>query len=274
MRRITGKTMMPWVERLNRITGVSHEFLHYNLISPDGRTILGFTPKAGCTVVVQLFFKELNRLDEACAYSEWIHDFREHDQHTYRWSPALHWTRSTTKIKFVRNPLTRLVSAYNHAAMKPTIFPHFERELGIEKREDATFLGLLEWLEASVEHEGWKGIDPHFWPQVTPEEQSGRYPYDRYVPMESLPQGWEEIRELLGWSTRADDQLFSSVHHRTRRKTELDAVWNRPFHEVAPGTGRHRPLPEYFEFYNPELIERVARLYAEDFALLPYSAAL
>jgi len=266
--------MMPWVERLNKSQGVSWEFLTYNLISPDGHTILGFSPKAGCTVVVQLFLKELNRLDEARAFSDWIHDFREHDQRTYRWSPALHWNRSATKIKFVRHPLKRLVSGYNHAAMNPAVFRDLNRALGIENREDATFLGLWEWLEATVKREGWNRIDPHFWPQVTPEEQSGRYRYDRYVPIESLPEGWEEIRELLGWSTKADADLFRSVHHRIRRETGMDEVWNRPFHEIAPGTGRHRPLPEYHEFYNPELMERVARLYAEDFALLPYTPAL
>ncbi len=90
------KWMYEGINKLYRKFGYDVLFLNQNLVSSDARLILGFSPKAGCSVAVKWFFYHQGLLDEALAYHRWVHRYRQDVfQASYKCSPVLHWNRIT-----------------------------------------------------------------------------------------------------------------------------------------------------------------------------------
>ncbi|MFM8708042.1 MAG: sulfotransferase family 2 domain-containing protein, partial [Planctomycetia bacterium] len=79
-----------------------------------------WSAKSGCTTVLKWFLAQTGLLDEALAYSRWVHDYREH-----KLFAARGYLRQcdrifrrdhddTTVVKVIRDPATRAVSSYLH----------------------------------------------------------------------------------------------------------------------------------------------------------------
>lgn len=259
------------INKLNRTFGYDVPFLARNLVSTDARLILGFSPKAGCSVAVKWLLYHEGLLDEALAYHRWVHRYRQEVfQASYKWSPVLHWNRHAVKVKVVRNPYHRLVSGYNHAMMAHNIGSHIESIWGILDRTSLSFERFVHHLEQHVNADGWDSVDTHFTPQVLKPELQGRVKYDEILRVEDYPENLHALGRKLGYPKQAPEEVFGSPHHRKRTTTSYTDVWNMPFRELNPELDAKAVFPDFHEYYTPELRERVARLFADDFALYGY----
>ena len=83
------------------------------LIDRERKIIMDWSPKVGCTILTKMFLTQMGLLEEALAYNPWIHEYRmfvfykDHlvSREDLR-NPEFY------KFKVVRNPYSRVVSAY------------------------------------------------------------------------------------------------------------------------------------------------------------------
>ena len=137
-----------------------------------------WSAKSGCTTVLKWFLHQTGRMDEATAFSEWMHDFREQRLFTepgYRWQCERlfkHGRPQTSIIKVIRDPAARAVSSFlhflrrggdverwTHAARVAQwkVVAHLEGQRGISFRQFLLFVTAQQLIRSE--------IDPHFRPQ-------------------------------------------------------------------------------------------------------------
>src|SRR5215813_12880764 len=85
--------------------------------------VILWSEKSNCTAVAKWFFLQIGRLDEALAYSPWIHDFEikvyKTGDYIRRCVDAIN--SGAKVVKFVREPYARTYSGYLELCR-----PHFD----------------------------------------------------------------------------------------------------------------------------------------------------
>ena len=227
-----------------------------------------WSAKAGCTFAVKWFLLQRGELDEALAYSSWIHDYRTQ---VYRKSEAYQQGVHRAEfgkfryIRLVRNPFSRAVSSYLHFIR--TVGDHafhapFNEFLGrdIEGPEGATFADFCDFLLVT----DTARCDVHYRRQAHPMEVDGLIDVDHVVHLERLAEELPPVARKYGLIEASIDDLSAS-HHNTRRKEGAGFAGETVFRRTEEDT-----YPDYRAFYNDTLAEKIRQVYAEDFRRYGY----
>jgi hypothetical protein len=249
---------------LNELTGVSHRFSSTQIWAPKQDLIVGWTPKAGCTVVKRHVYDFLGLRDDVEKTGKWVQFYSHLYIRKHLIIPALHWKKVKWRIKFVRNPYHRFVSSYTYAMGFPNMVSGITEDLNCNLH-DISFEMFTDWVEQSQRKKGWNKIDSHIRPQYHREEE--RYPYNRIIHIEQMQEEMEALAREGGPKFNFTEEFRNSWHHRKRAKSDVDAVWKRSFKQIRKPEG----LPDYPQFYTPELRARVAHLFQDDFEKYGYA---
>ncbi len=250
------------------------------LYDPSFPYILFWSQKSGCTTVVKWFFAQLGLLDEALAYSNWIHDYEGQvfkKRKFYRRELADALNAGTHKaVKIVRDPMARAPSSFLVLAERGAILErrhHWSQDhwslvnewLTARGKPVEPGLSFLDHLEMVKEYEGREphSINQHLSPQFVAGEEN-------YV-QEVIP-----IERFANWATglggtdgiKAIDMASISElrhHHQvTERRTKQfeESAETIPIARGAFANGR---FPSSKVFINERTKPLIREAYKADF---------
>ena len=243
------------------------------LFLEDRDIALLWSAKSGCTLAVKWFFFQRGELAKALDYSSWIHDYRID---VYRTSAAfqagVHRAQygKMRYIRFVRNPFSRAVSSYLHMVRTvgdEDFHQPFNEFLGrdFEKDGGATFRDFVDFLS----HIDVRHCDIHYQQQVHHLETENLIDVDYVVHLENVEKELRDVTKFYGLIPASVTELSSSSHNTTR------SVSGSMFAGDIPHIRTEADIyPDYPDFYDAELVERIAGIYSEDFNRYGYSPVL
>jgi hypothetical protein len=182
-----------------------------------------WSAKSGCTTILKWFLRQTGRLDEALAYSDWVHDYRERQLFTaptYRWQCERLFKRGragTSIIKVIRDPASRAVSSFLHflrCGADVGNWPHAARvaqwkmiaglrgQRGVSFRQFLLFVSAQQLIRATT--------DPHFRPQYDGLQDPR---VDSFLLLEDLAAGLRAVEERHGLPHVDLRGLSRSSHH-------------------------------------------------------------
>jgi hypothetical protein len=173
--------------------------------------------------VLKWFLTQNGLLDEALAYSDWVHDYRHEKLFTSKDYVCQcerlfkHSHRDTYIIRVIRDPATRAVSSFLHFVRYghdvehwpyAAIVTQWKSAAGLQHQPGLSFRQFLmfviaQQLNASV-------LDPHFRPQHDAQQDSC---VDAHVRLEDLADGLRDIENRTGLPHVDIHQLSQSGHH-------------------------------------------------------------
>ncbi|MFM8708745.1 MAG: hypothetical protein ACKOHK_11890 [Planctomycetia bacterium] len=183
-----------------------------------------WSAKSGCTTVLKWFLRQTGRLDEALAYSDWVHNYREHrlfTAPTYRWQCERlfkHGRPGTSIIKAIRDPASRAVSSFLHFLRRGGDVKHWahaarvaqwkaiaklDRQPGISFRQFLLFVNAQQLIRVET--------DPHFRPQYDALQDRR---VDTFLQLEDLATGLEAVELRHGLPHIDLHGLSQSAHHK------------------------------------------------------------
>jgi hypothetical protein len=228
--------------------------------------IIDWSAKAGCTVAIKMWFDYLGVLEDANRYSyprKWIHDFRvDVFYERFGYANQSHIDSSDfIKIKYVRNPFTRVVSSYLHG-IRSKLFssrfcPHWPDNIG-DKNEISfyEFVNLL-FDEKFLCSGGGHWRIQNMYPDIN---------YDEVVKIEKLQDGVENLNKKYNLNLKWD---FGSGHH-LKKKTKIDNFYEKSASDVLKYLDENKEVPTYDSFYNNEIKEMVYKIYEVDIETYGY----
>ncbi|MBU0577413.1 sulfotransferase family protein [Patescibacteria group bacterium] len=227
------------------------------------KIIMDWNAKAGCTVCVKMFFRNMGILQKALDYSastknrKWVHDYR----------PIFYKSNGVTKedledpsyfkFKVARNPYSRVISSYIFAMKGQYVDEEIMKVLKL-KTKDISFSQFITYLskidlETCNQH--------HELQKKRYEKESS--PFDYIAKLENIDEEIKNINKLAGTHFSLDG--LSSTHHASTNNDIQKNVSNEPWSKIKD------QIPNYKYFYNPELIKKVGRIYKEDIEEYGYS---
>jgi len=240
------------------------------LIFPEKKLALLWSAKSGCTFALKWFFFQMNLLDEALRYDNWIHNYRqlvyvnsnEYNEHI---QDILENT-GYTLFKVVRDPFTRTVSSYIHAIrtgyadQELTVFlrrPVQKDSSSFTFREFMDFLGAIDLDFCDIHHKV----------QVHLIERLGMVPRPTIIKLESIRTSLETIELQHNLRRSSYDALRASEHH-SNYTTSHGFCGDHQFDSST------REFPGYRSFYDNNIVGQVTGLYEEDFEAYDYPLTL
>jgi hypothetical protein len=226
-----------------------------------------WSAKAACTTAVTWAFLHDGLLDEAIAYSSWIHRYRlrryqKSERYRSRLRQLGRYTRFVAKV--VRNPYERAVSSFIHAHRYGYEDQPLSDMLGrpVDKHRRFSFREFVQYLEQI----DLTICNTHHRRQSSPLERHvlfGLKP-NRIIRIEDgLEQALGEVERQFGLPpSDFSNPIFRSWHHTSRRPSEGPAADRM---DIQP-----QNTPPAAAFYDDDLTQRVARLYDEDFVRYGY----
>lgn len=225
------------------------------LVDPQRKVLLALTPRAGCTICTQMFFREMGILDEALRYDPWVHKYRiEVYNEKNPFIGSVLRDAEYFRMKVVRDPYRRAVSSYRFVMQRHSLLLP-----GDLSEEDLTFRGFLNFLET----QDLASADVHYGLQKDCFERKLPDVYHRILKIESLAEDIAEVNRLLG--TGYDPSGLRSPHHASYdpliREFAADQKWS-----VIKDS-----LPDYSFFYDENTARQVRDLYRADFETYHYA---
>ena len=167
-----------------------------------------WSAKSGCTTVLKWFLAQTGLLDEALAYNDWIHAYRQDKlfatkgyavqcERLFKTSQ-----RNTVIIRVIRDPASRAVSSFLHFLRNEHDLEHWpdaaeltrwKAAVGLAGQQGLSFQQFLMYVAAQQVNR--RLVDPHFRPQYD-EQQDSRV--DTYVRLEDLSAGLRAVEERCG----------------------------------------------------------------------------
>lgn len=240
------------------------------LVDHKNKLIMDWNEKAGCTVLVHMFFEHMGLIDEALSYSKWIHDYR---QQVFSKLNVVRYIDLEQlpyfKFKVVRNPYNRVVSSYLTIMRQikerlPRVYnKNFEKNKLEIKRlldvedVDISFRQFVDYLSLV----DIRNCDNHYEQQRKAYED--RVKWDKLCKLETIKNDLLEVNKKAGVQLRIADK--TSVHHFRKNQNMKMNVSDIKWSNMKDN------IPEYIHFYTPDLVYKVAEIYSEDFEAYQYS---
>lgn len=256
----------------------------YPLINEEKKFLVFWTPRCGCTTISHWFFRGIGKDEDLMKtppsdVGAKVHWYRDREffrgktlvskvmNRYFHMIPrlrALYRDPSYYKFTVVRNPYARIVSSY--LGMVSNTNP--AAGLGIFSRDGdkASFVEFLRILESN------KSIrqNPHFRPQTENDCWQPGVRLDKVIKLEELSDGILDVNTRFDlsvpivrlYTTRKVQSEFSRSNFSVMRCSELEKVCR-----AKDGTISY---PGYKEFFTPETLELVNRIYARDIAEFDY----
>ena len=225
------------------------------------KIILDWSPKAGCTILTKMFFRNMGLLDEALQYDSWVHEYRMHvfsKNHSINIEDLKN--PSFYKIKVVRNPFDRVVSSYIHTMEHETMHQPVKKALW-RWNANISFKSFINFLSKVDLHT----CDPHYSLQKKNFEYELNPCFDEIIRLEHLQDAINDLNERK--NLKFDLHGLSSSHHHKKNhdiKTDVSTVkWSNLKDNI----------PVYRQFYTEELLVKVYDLYRDDFETYGYTMA-
>ncbi len=203
----------------------------------------------------------------AADYFGWIHQFRTkvyYESRRYNVSVKRYTPEHYRHIRIVRDPFSRVVSAYLHGLEQGYAHQRIAHFLGEDRAY--SFREFVAWLSTlNLAHD-----NIHFSFQSTVAERNGTLELDELIRIEDgLEKRLAEVEQRLGLESTdfADGQL------RSKHRNDYAGVATFAG-DVAHEPGAKPAAPSYEWFYDQSLVAQVATLYACDFAMYGYSTEL
>jgi len=243
------------------------------LVDANQKIVLMWVPKSGSTFGVNWFFAQRGLLFEAQKHYKFIHRYRDE---VYRFSTEhrkslggyLKKPHDYSVIKIVRHPLKRAVSSYIHAVKYKFAYKEISHFLGRNVNQERgfsfrEFVGYLESININT-------CNIHFRSQVHPLEKSGKITIDYLIDLEDSVEKLGELERKLGLH-QTDLTLFMESKHHTIR-TEVEGFYGDriDYYGRKKKRGRKIVTPPAANFYDENLLEKVGKIYAEDFERYGY----
>lgn len=215
------------------------------LIDRKRKLIMGWSPKAGCTVAVKMFLDHMGLLEEALRHNPWVHNYREYVFYKNHPPPTSEEHRDVRYFKFkvVRNPYDRAVSSFLH---------------WIRRGRLGSFRDFLE-----EQKDRKTPINFHFAPQYC------EHKYNRIVKIESFAEEMAKINGELGTAFRLGTTFrtdFSIEHGMVQAEPKGVCVSQVRFAAPLPAI-----VPAYRDFYDVACRRDVESLYRDDFLCYGYA---
>jgi hypothetical protein len=233
-----------------------------SLINHQKRIIMDWSPKAGCTVLTKMFFRNMGLLEEALSFDPWVHEYRmKVFSVNHPVTRADYKNPEFYRFKVVRNPYSRVVSSYImvmkdarlqylHKTIKKTLW-RWNVNISF-----STFVKFLSKVDI-------KSCDPHYSQQKKYFEDEIADCFDQVIKLENLN---GEIAELNRRKSLDFDLTgLTSWHHTSKNENIKENVAKKPWSKIKDR------IPHYGYFYTDELIEKVYKIYKEDFTAYNYS---
>jgi len=217
--------------------------LDRDLYHPSSKVVFGWTPKAGCTVVIKMFLDQCGLLEEALAFYTWVHDFRWSVLEQVECPPH----NTLVRIKFVRNPYSRAVSSYFAVAYHRHLFGMFD---SMDHLSFETFLKYLASGNATWDH--------HFDKQFCQGET-----YHEIIHLEKMDEEIPRLNQMYGLQLK---WKFTSSHHFPK-----DHTMKTDYQGANDFSKNRDPVGSYKAFYNEENRKLVESIYADDFIHYGYT---
>lgn len=182
-----------------------------------------WSAKSGCTTVLKWFLAHNGLLDEARAYSQWVHDYRQNrlfEATGYRRQCERlfkHGSGDTSIVKVIRDPATRAVSSFLHFLRCGHDVEHWpdaedltqwKSAAGIEHEPGLSFRQFLMFV-TEKQLNGFP-LNPHFRPQFDAQQDDR---VDAYIRLENLADGLRAVEDRVGLPHVDLSGLSDSDHH-------------------------------------------------------------
>lgn len=254
------------------------KFIYVNfLINEEQKYAINFSEKSGCTFVAKWFFDQIDLLDDALQYHPFVHRYRNDiyqmkDGHQRSLENLVINPSDYEILKVVRHPLKRAVSAFVHASFtglgpnqrfNGQISHFLKRPINaVSKFSFREFVSFLESLDLM-------SADTHLRPQARSFEIDGSLVPSRIIDLEHTAEELSKFEQELNLKRTDKTKYRGSMHHTKRTET------NEFCGDAIEHFGRDGVVtPEAISFFDDELLERVGKLYREDFARYGYSCSL
>jgi len=251
----------------------SWEYRPLPLHQPGFPVVVCWSAKSGCTTVLKWFLAHNGLLDEALAYSPWIHEYRQQKFQVAgyrRQCERLFRTGHANRfiVKVIRDPATRAVSSFLHFlragddnAQWPatSLVKQWKAAAGIERQSGLTFRQFLTW----VTEQQFKRVvlDPHFRPQFDAQQDSH---VDAYICLEDLAAGLRAVEDFVGLSHVDVHALSESPHHNPMTAGHAWPTVAADF-PADRSTFDQRGTPPAEAFLDPHTLRLIRIVYGEDY---------
>ncbi len=189
----------------------------------DFPLVVSFSPKAGCTTVLKWFLQQNNLLEDAYAYSNWVHDYREqilYKNDMYKEECLKIFTNNPDAyyiIKVIRNPIDRAVSSYIHylrwggitkdwAAVRE--IDNWKRLNGLNTQKGLSFNQFLTFIVFANRSDIY--LDPHFSFQFDAIQDEK---VDIFIPLEKLQNQLSTLEKRFFLKSIDISLISESIHN-------------------------------------------------------------
>jgi len=240
----------------------------------DFPVVVCWSAKSGCTTVLKWFLAHNGLLEEATAYSGWIHDYRQH-----RLERASGYRRQCKKlfndsrrdkyiIKVIRDPASRAVSSFLHVLRVShdtehwpvaIAVAHWKEVAGLSRQRGLSFRQFLQFVNA--EQLKKSSLETHIRPQYDSNQDPRVH---AYVRLENLTVDLELVEEHCELPHVNLGELSKSSHHNLPTATH---AWPANVSEVAADYDTLKELgtPSAKDFLDPETQLLIQTTYWSDY---------
>lgn len=221
------------------------------ILDHKNRILLDWSAKAGSVVMIKMFFRHMNLLEDALAYHHWVHNYCSWYCKNNPVTKKILFSNTYLKLKAVRNPYVRAVSSYiqmvKHHVPDALMDKYFKTD-----RENISFEDFLQYL-----HSLGKLTDGefHYHPQRKDFEGKNDFDFDALIRIESASEDIQEINATH--SFQFDLANISSGHH-------IEKTNDAFFCGELPWKSLLDSVPAYHNFYTLSSIQSVYDLYRDD----------
>lgn len=239
------------------------------LLDRERKIIMDWTPRAACTLAVEMFLEELG-IHKDKDYTGFVHVYRSAHLFPSNVTESMLINNTYYKFKVVRNPYDRVISSYlhmlEHEILRNNIFQHIE-----EYKKDPMGTSFRRFLDYFVYTTGIFIDGGHFKPQSSDEEvmlYKAEKPsiFNRIVKVENANEGLKLVNEDFhtNYSFPVDTIMH---HHNYSNISSMRFAGDMSFRELM----EESLMPLHEHFYDRDIKSKVEKIFAFDLLLYNYS---